>query len=50
MKANFDKKIIGLNMLMESDIKEHAVIERWRYVEKSREEELKHSKDRLSSV
>ena len=50
MKANFDKKIIGLDMLMESDIQEHAVIEQWRYVKKNREEELKQSKDQLSSV
>ncbi len=50
MKENFEKKIIDLDMLTQLDIKEHAVIERWRYIEKNREEEFKKPKDRFSSV
>jgi hypothetical protein len=45
-----ERKILNLDPLTQSDIEEHAVIERWRYVEKNREEELKHPKHNLSSV
>ncbi|UJR37866.1 hypothetical protein I4U23_030556 [Adineta vaga] len=39
-----------LHLLTESDIKEHGVIERWRYIEKHREEQLKNVKSKLSST
>jgi hypothetical protein len=45
------KKIIfNLDLLNQLDVEEHAIIERWRYIEKNRQEEFKNPKHRLSSV
>ncbi len=47
---NMKKNILNLDLLTQLDIEEHAVIERWRYMEKNRQEELKNPKHRLSLV
>jgi hypothetical protein len=33
--------VLDLDLLTSTDIKEHGVIERWQYIEKNREKELK---------
>jgi hypothetical protein len=44
------KTILDFDLLTQLDIEEHTVIERWRYIEKNRQEELIKPKHRLSSV
>jgi len=50
MNENRKKNYLNLDLLTQLDIEEHAVIERWRYTEKNRQEELNNPKHRLSSV